>query len=328
LDGHLMQSSESAYVSHTRPTDHLHVHLAREDLGEGTDEQRLHRYAQRLGGSPQRWASIHYRRDTRATVGPRVPARRPVPEPEPARGERPPEPARAERPVEPVRGEHPAEPISGERPSAPARRPRRPAREDREPVELPDFLAPYRTLLGPQRTQQLAEMADELADKVAELPTARLAALRARIPDTYQQLDRAGARRALTLEHEQANAAAREREAREHAAALRADADQLPGIRRRNQREDLLDESAVQDRIAEQAHHQHARHTAAQDRLRETGRHPDTWMDEHAPTTARTIAIDRELAIRHELHPEQTQQPPAPTPEPQRDTDLDIGYEP
>ena len=59
LAGHWSQAKQETYVGDTRAIYRHTVHLAREDLGtDGTDEDRIGRYAQRISHSRQRHASI------------------------------------------------------------------------------------------------------------------------------------------------------------------------------------------------------------------------------------------------------------------------------
>ena len=59
LAGHWSQAKQETYVGDTRAIYRHTVHLAREDLGtDGTDEDRIGRYAQRISANRQRHASI------------------------------------------------------------------------------------------------------------------------------------------------------------------------------------------------------------------------------------------------------------------------------
>ena len=59
LAGHWSQAKQETYVGDTRAIYRHTVHIAREDLGtDGTDEDRVNRYAQRIAVNRQRHASI------------------------------------------------------------------------------------------------------------------------------------------------------------------------------------------------------------------------------------------------------------------------------
>jgi hypothetical protein len=59
LAGHWSQAKQETYVGDTRAIYRHTVHIAREDLGtNGTDQERVHRYAQRISDNRQRQASI------------------------------------------------------------------------------------------------------------------------------------------------------------------------------------------------------------------------------------------------------------------------------
>jgi hypothetical protein len=64
LAGHWSQAKQETCVGDTRAIYRHSVHVAREDLGtDGTDEDRLHRYAQRISENRQRQASIRHALD-------------------------------------------------------------------------------------------------------------------------------------------------------------------------------------------------------------------------------------------------------------------------
>ena len=75
LAGHWSQAKQETYVGDTRAIYRHSVHIAREDLGtDGTDEDRIGRYAQRISENRQRQASIRQTLD-RHVAARRRPAR-------------------------------------------------------------------------------------------------------------------------------------------------------------------------------------------------------------------------------------------------------------
>ena len=80
LAGHWSQAKQETYVGDTRAIYRHTVHLAREDLGtNGTDEDRLSRYAQRISENRQRHASIRWRPDPKVELAVRLPDHRTLP---------------------------------------------------------------------------------------------------------------------------------------------------------------------------------------------------------------------------------------------------------
>ena len=80
LAGHWSQAKQETYVGDTRAIYRHTVHLAREDLGtDGTDEDRIGRYAQRISADRQRHASIRSAPDPTLQLAVRLPNRQPVP---------------------------------------------------------------------------------------------------------------------------------------------------------------------------------------------------------------------------------------------------------
>jgi hypothetical protein len=74
LVGHWSQSKQETYVGDTRAIYRHTVHVAREDLGtEGTDENRIGRYAQRISADRQRHASIRSAPDPTLQLAVRLP---------------------------------------------------------------------------------------------------------------------------------------------------------------------------------------------------------------------------------------------------------------
>ncbi|MGH3494716.1 MAG: ATP-dependent DNA helicase, partial [Sciscionella sp.] len=80
LVGHWSQGKQATYVGDTRAVYRHTVHLAREDLGtNSTDEDRIHRYAQRIADNRQRHASIRTGLDPSVQLAVRLPNRRTSP---------------------------------------------------------------------------------------------------------------------------------------------------------------------------------------------------------------------------------------------------------
>jgi conjugative relaxase-like TrwC/TraI family protein len=80
LAGHWSQAKQETYVGDTRAIYRHTVHLAREDLGtDGTDEDRIGRYAQRISANRQRHASIHSAPDPTLQLAIRLPDHQPLP---------------------------------------------------------------------------------------------------------------------------------------------------------------------------------------------------------------------------------------------------------
>lgn len=80
LAGHWSQAKQETYVGDTRAIYRHTVHIAREDLGtNGTDQDRIDRYAHRISHSRQRHASIRCRTDLGVELGVDLPADRPIP---------------------------------------------------------------------------------------------------------------------------------------------------------------------------------------------------------------------------------------------------------
>ena len=80
LAGHWSQAKQETYVGDTRAIYRHTVHLAREDLGtNGTDEDRLSRYAQRISDNRQRHASIRSRPDPTVQLAVRLPDHQALP---------------------------------------------------------------------------------------------------------------------------------------------------------------------------------------------------------------------------------------------------------
>jgi conjugative relaxase-like TrwC/TraI family protein len=80
LAGHWSQAKQETYVGDTRAIYRHTVHVAREDLGtDGTDEDRINRYAKRISENRHRHASI------RSDLDPTVQIAMPIPYPRPLR---------------------------------------------------------------------------------------------------------------------------------------------------------------------------------------------------------------------------------------------------
>ena len=80
LAGHWSQAKQETYVGDTRAIYRHSVHVAREDLGtDGTDEDRINRYAQRISENRQRQASVRQALDRTRQLGVDLPETRPLP---------------------------------------------------------------------------------------------------------------------------------------------------------------------------------------------------------------------------------------------------------
>jgi len=80
LAGHWSQAKQETYVGDTRAIHRHSVHVAREDLGtDGTDEDRIGRYAQRISHSRQRHASIRHTLDPTRRLAVQLPDHQPLP---------------------------------------------------------------------------------------------------------------------------------------------------------------------------------------------------------------------------------------------------------
>ena len=80
LAGHWSQAKQETYVGDTRAIYRHSVHIAREDLGtDGTDEDRIGRYAQRISENRQRQASIRQLLDPTLRLAVDLPEQRPLP---------------------------------------------------------------------------------------------------------------------------------------------------------------------------------------------------------------------------------------------------------
>ena len=80
LAGHWSQAKQETYVGDTRAIYRHSVHLAREDLGiDGTDEDRISRYAERISANRQRHASIRQLLDPALRLAVDLPAHQPLP---------------------------------------------------------------------------------------------------------------------------------------------------------------------------------------------------------------------------------------------------------
>jgi hypothetical protein len=82
LAGHWSQAKQETYVGDTRAIYRHTVHLAREDLGtDGTDQDRIRRYAQRISENRQRHASVRQALDPTQQLAVRLPDPQPMPRP-------------------------------------------------------------------------------------------------------------------------------------------------------------------------------------------------------------------------------------------------------
>jgi conjugative relaxase-like TrwC/TraI family protein len=80
LAGHWSQAKRETYVGDTRAIYRHSVHVAREDLGvQGTDKDRIGRYAQRISENRQRQASIRSALAPRVRLAVSLPAHQPLP---------------------------------------------------------------------------------------------------------------------------------------------------------------------------------------------------------------------------------------------------------
>jgi conjugative relaxase-like TrwC/TraI family protein len=80
LAGHWSQAKQETYVGDTRAIYRHTVHVAREDLGtDGTDEDRVNRYAQRISENRQRHASVRSPLDPTLKLAVHLPHSQPLP---------------------------------------------------------------------------------------------------------------------------------------------------------------------------------------------------------------------------------------------------------
>jgi conjugative relaxase-like TrwC/TraI family protein len=80
LAGHWSQAKQATYVGDTRAIYRHSVYVAREDLGtDGTDEDRIDRYAQRISANRQRHASIRRALDRSQRLAVELPDRQQLP---------------------------------------------------------------------------------------------------------------------------------------------------------------------------------------------------------------------------------------------------------
>lgn len=80
LAGHWSQAKHETYVGDTRAVYRHSVHVAREDLGvDGTDEDRIARYAQRIAENRQRRASVRSGMDGTVKLSAELPDQHPIP---------------------------------------------------------------------------------------------------------------------------------------------------------------------------------------------------------------------------------------------------------
>jgi conjugative relaxase-like TrwC/TraI family protein len=80
LAGHWSQAKQETYVGDTRAIYRHGVHVAREDLGtDGTDEDRIGRYAKRISANRQRHASIRQPLDRTLQLAVDLPDHHPLP---------------------------------------------------------------------------------------------------------------------------------------------------------------------------------------------------------------------------------------------------------
>ncbi|HWI70739.1 MAG TPA: hypothetical protein VNT55_02205, partial [Baekduia sp.] len=145
-----------------------------------------------------------------------------------------------------------------------------------------------------------------------------LATRREALGEPLSELDPAGALETLRLERDAAIAGERVDAALREAQALEDRAADLPTLQRRARR-DLADEAATLRAAASTDLDEIGNlHDHEQD-LRDHGRHLDTWWERHADDAAAWIAIEQELAHRHETEIEAAEE---------RDAELDHVLEP
>ena len=146
LAGHWSQAKRETYVGDTRAIYRHTVHVAREDLGvDGTDEDRIARYAQRIAENRQRLASIRSALDPTLQLPPDLPAQEPIPSQASEQSRTTQPPARASTDPSPESAARAPRDMS--RPDATNRPP--PA----EPAGPPDWLLQQ---LGPRPQERIA----------------------------------------------------------------------------------------------------------------------------------------------------------------------------
>ena len=146
LAGHWSQAKRETYVGDTRAIYRHTVHVAREDLGvDGTDEDRIARYAQRIAENRQRLASIRSALDPTLQLPPDLPAQKPIP---------------SQASEQPRTTQPPARASTDPSPESAARTPRDMSRPDAtnrpppaKPASPPDLLLQQ---LGPRPQERIA----------------------------------------------------------------------------------------------------------------------------------------------------------------------------
>jgi conjugative relaxase-like TrwC/TraI family protein len=292
LGGHWSQAKKETYVGDTRAVYRHTVHVARTDLGaDGNDQDRVARYAQRIASSRERYASIRHAADPSQSIAVALPAERELPrftaiEPEASL----PEPAAS---VEAERAQPPLPHVSAD------------ATRDQAPppdrVEAVDPVAPLRGMLGPERSEALAQRVQQHDQEAAQSSDSALAQTRREAAPALAALDGAGAYEAARLQQAADHARLREQQVTSRARELEQQAEQL-GWRQRRERDQLLAEARVQRQLGAGANRDLIDTQAAVQRLRDQGRHPDDWLDRHAAGAAAGLAAERELAARREQH--------------------------
>jgi conjugative relaxase-like TrwC/TraI family protein len=267
LEGHHTQNKESTYTADTRAQLHLHKHADRESLGiEGSDEDRDKRYIKKITTSGARLASISQEVSNDPVIA-ALAIGQPAPE-------------------LPLRGG--AEPS---RESATA-----------SPEAFADPLAPYRTILGEQRTRRLERHADKLREQLADRGLQWLHDRRRELGDPFAAFNdlevRAAALETLRLERDARILRSSIENALKTAEALEDQAREHRGFRSQTRR-DLLEAAAIERGHAQVGLDDLGElHDTEQD-LHQRGRHLDDWWTAHAQNAAKQLALDQELTARH-----------------------------
>ncbi len=158
-------------------------------------------------------------------------------------------------------------------------------------------------LLGPERAGQLEQPLHAAREQAANLPDAQLEEDTKAGKLAFGHLDQTVANQTSRLEREHAEHAERARRQTEDAERLRQQARGL-GFRRRHERDQLIFQAQAAQARADRQHADIARIELALDRMRESGNHPDQWIQQHAPTAIRGLAARDELDHRRQLEVE------------------------
>ncbi|WP_249010495.1 MobF family relaxase [Conexibacter sp. DBS9H8] len=171
LAGHWSQAKQETYVGDTRAIYRHTVHVAREDLGtDGTDEDRMGRYAQRISDNRQRQASIRSALDPTVLLSVHLPEPQPLPtDPTTPRADVARPQATTPTTVTVPACDDAAPPTQAVDDAVHERRARPEDHLDRTPAEPPDYL--LRALGPPPEDRVARERWQREAQRLESLPT-------------------------------------------------------------------------------------------------------------------------------------------------------------